>query len=69
MNDGQTWALMALLAATVLGMFNEMRGDRKELRAGLDAIRGEISGLRGELSEVKVTIARIDERLKGLEVR
>ena len=68
-NDTQTWALLGLLVVTILGMFNEMRGDRKELRAGLAAIRTEINGLRGELSAVNVTVARMDERLKGLEAR
>lgn len=68
-NDHQTWALLGLLVVTILGMFNEMSGDRKELRSGLAAIRTEINGLRGELSAVNVTVARMDERLKGLEAR
>lgn len=67
--EPQTWALLALLAATVFGMFKEMRGDRAELRSGLESIRNEIAGLRGELSEIKVLVGRMDERLKGLEAR
>jgi hypothetical protein len=61
-NDGQTWALIGLLAATFFGLFAEGRSERKELRAGIAAIRGD-------LSELKVLVGRMDERLKSLEAR
>ena len=62
MNDQQTWAVLLLLATTILGLFAEMRSERKEMRSALAAIKDAIG-------ELKVTVARIDERLKGLEVR
>ena len=79
-NDAQGWSVVALVAGLLVTLFLEIRGDRKELRASLEAlrveigtlrdgIRAELNGLRGELSEVKVTVGRTDERLKGLEVR
>jgi predicted nuclease with TOPRIM domain len=68
-NDAQAWALIVLLAGMMVTMYLEIRGDRKELRAGLEGIRVEINGLRGELSELKVLVGRMDERLKNLEMR
>lgn len=75
-SDSQTWTILILLAGTLLGLFAEMRAERKEVRHGFEGIRAELgafrlelNGLRGDLSELKVTVARIDERLKGLEAR
>lgn len=77
------WGLITLLAGAIFGLFWEMRGDRKELRAGLEAVRVElrsgldslrvelsskIGTLQADVSELKVTTARLDERLKGLEI-
>lgn len=61
-NDNQTWAVLFLLAATILGLFAEMRSERKEMR-------GTMAAIRGDLSELKVLVGRMDERLKGLEAR
>ena len=54
--------MIGLLAATFFGLFTEARSERKEVRTTMQAIRGDLSAL-------SVTVARIDERLKGLEAR
>lgn len=59
-SESFAWALYALLVGVFVNLSLEMRRDRKDLKATLDLLRVEVG-------DVKVMVARIDERVKAVE--
>lgn len=59
-SESFAWALYALMAGVFVNLSLEMRRERKDLKSTLEL-------LRVELGEVKVMVARIDERLGAIE--
>ena len=77
--DGQTIALLTLLAALGAMMqtgFVDIRGEirqlRDEVRDEMGQVRGEMGQVRGEIgqlrSEVRMDLHRLDDRLRNVEL-
>ena len=59
-SESFAWALYALLVGVFVNLSLEMRRDRKDLKSTLDLLRIEVG-------DVKVMVARIDERVRAVE--
>lgn len=59
-SESFAWALYALLVGVFVNLSLEMRRDRKDLKSTLDLLRTEVG-------DVKVMVARIDERVRAVE--
>lgn len=59
-SESFAWALYALLVGVFVNLSLAMRRDRKDLKSTLDLLRIEVG-------DVKVMVARIDERVRAVE--
>lgn len=59
-SESFAWALYALLVGVFVNLSLEMRRDRKDLKSTLDLLRIAVG-------DVKVMVARIDERVRAVE--
>lgn len=76
MNDAQAWAVIAIFASVYASQFIELRADRRDFRAAFlriderfERVDQRFERVDQRLSSMEVTLGRIDERLRNVEIR